>query len=229
MTSILINTGDIKVNVKFKKIKHVYLRVKPPDGKVLVSAPEHLKIRDVRNFVISRLDWIKKQADTIQARENAASCKYIEGEIHYVWGKRYQLALQEKEQAPSVMLEHDRIVVTTRPGAHRDKRQAVLEKWRRDQIRKAALDLIKKWEKIMGVHVEKLFTRRMKTRWGSCNTSRRTIRLNTRLATKPLECLEYIIVHELAHLLEPSHNDRFKNLMNKFLPGWPRYRSMLNS
>ncbi|MFO7728213.1 MAG: SprT family zinc-dependent metalloprotease [Desulfonatronovibrio sp.] len=227
MPSVMINVEDINVNVRFKKIKHVYLRVKPPDGKVLVSAPRHLKISDVRNFVIARLGWIVRQTGRIQARESAAPCEFLEGETHYVWGKRFFLALREKEQAPSVMLEHDKMVLTIRWGADQDKRRAVVEKWHRDQIRKAASDLIKKWEKIMGVEVKKLFVRRMKTRWGSCNFRKRTIRLNTSLSAKPLECLEYIIVHELTHLLEPSHNGRFKDLMAKFLPAWPHYKRML--
>jgi predicted metal-dependent hydrolase len=223
----MINVEDIKVDVRFKKIKHVYLRVKSPDGKVLVSAPKHLKTGDVRDFVIARLGWIRKQADSIQARENTASCEFLEGETHYVWGKQYFLTLREKEQAPSVMLEHENMVLTIRSGADQDKRRAVVEKWHRDQVGKAAPDLIRKWEKIMGVEVEKLFVRRMKTRWGSCNIRKRTIRLNTSLATKPMECLEYIVVHELAHLLEPSHNGRFKGLMDKFFPAWPHYRRML--
>lgn len=229
MPSVMINVDDIKVDVRFKKIKHVYLRMKSPDGKVQVSAPKHLKIGDVRDFVIARLGWIRKQAGRIQARENASSREFLEGETHYVWGKQYFLTLQEKEQAPSVMLEHDKMVLTIRSGADQDKRRAVVEKWHRDQIRKAGPELIRKWEKIIGVEVEKLFVRRMKTKWGSCNIRKRTIRLNTSLATKPMECLEYIVVHELAHLLEPSHNGRFKGLMNKFLPAWPHYRRMLAS
>lgn len=228
MPSMMINVDDIKVDVCFKKIKHVYLRVKPPDGKVLVSAPKHLKTDDVRDFVIARLGWIREQAGRIRARENTPACNFLEGETHYVWGIQYVLALQEKEQTPAVTLEHDKMVLTTRSGADQDKRRAVVEKWHRDQIRKTAPALIKKWEKIMGVAVEKLFVRRMKTKWGSCNIRKRTIRLNTILATKPMECLEYIVVHELAHLLEPSHNGRFKNLMDRFLPAWPRYRRMLN-
>ncbi len=229
MPDVIINVDDIKVEVRFKKIKHVYLRVKSPDGKVLVCAPKHLKTGDVRDFVLARLGWIRKQAGWIQARENTAFCEFLEGEIHYVWGKKYLLTLREKEQAPSVMLDNEKMVLTTRSGADLDKRLAVVEKWHRDQIRIKAPDLIRKWEKIMGVEVEKLFVRRMKTRWGSCNIRKRTIRLNTSLAAKPMECLEYIVVHEMVHLLEPSHNGRFKGLMDKFLPAWPHYRRMLNN
>ncbi len=224
---MLISVDDIKVDVRFKKIKHVYLRVKSPDGRVQVSAPKHLKTAEVREFVQARLGWIKKQASMIQTRNNSACCEYLEGEAHYVWGKHYLLTLQDNEETPGVMLEHDRMVLTIRSGADQDKRRAVVEKWYRNQIRQAAPGLIRKWEKIMGVEVEKLFVRRMKTRWGSCNTRKRTIRLNTSLATKPVECLEYVVVHELAHLLEPSHNGRFKALMDKLLPGWPDYRRML--
>jgi predicted metal-dependent hydrolase len=227
MLGVMINVDDIKVEVRYKKIKHIYLRVKSPDGKVLVTAPKHLKTADVREFVLARLGWIRKQAGRIKARESASSCEFLEGETHYVWGKQYLLTLQEKEQTPSVMLEHEKMVLTIPSGADLDKRRAVVEKWHRDQIRKAAPDLIRKWEKIMGVEVEKLFVRRMKTRWGSCNIQKRTIRVNTSLATKPVECLEYIVVHELAHLLEPSHNGRFKGLMDKFLPAWPNYKLML--
>ena len=229
MPGIMINVDDIKVEVRFKKIKHVYLRVKPPDGKVLVSAPKHLKTGDVRDFVLARLGWIRKQAGRIKARNNSASCEYLEGETHYIWGNKYFLTLQEKERVPSVMLENEKMVLTIRRGADRDKRKAVVEKWHRNQIRIIAPDFIRKWEIIMGVEVKKLFVRRMKTRWGSCNTRKRTIRLNTSLAAKPVKCLEYVVVHELAHLLEPSHNGRFKGLMDKFLPAWPYYRRMLNN
>ena len=227
MPGVLIGVDDIKVDVRFKKIKHVYLKVKSPDGRVQVSAPKHLKTTEVRDFIQARLGWIRKQTGMIQARNNSACCEYLAGEIHYVWGKPYLLTLQGSEKASGVMLEYDRMVLKIRSGADRDKRRAVVEKWYRDQIRQAAPGLISKWEKVMGVEVEKLFIRRMKTRWGSCNTRKRTIRLNTNLAERPLECLEYVVVHELAHLLEPSHNGRFKALMDKFLPGWPDYRRML--
>ena len=229
MPGVIINVDDIKVEVRFKKIKHVYLRVKSPDGKVLVSAPKHLKTADVRDFVLARMGWIRNQAGRIKARENETSFEFLEGEPHYLWGKQYFLTLREKEGAPSVTLENEKMVLTTRSGADRNKRRAVVEKWHRDQIRNKAPDLIRKWEKIMGVEVNKLFVRCMKTRWGSCNIRKRTIRLNAGLATKPIECLEYIVVHELAHLLEPSHNGRFKGLMDKFLPAWPHYRRMLNN
>ena len=152
----------------------------------------------------------------------------LDRESHYVWGRRYLLKVVEEDAAPSVQLKPSTLILRVRPGTDEEKRQEILDSWYREQIKEAAPALIPEWEAILGVRVERVFVQRMKTRWGSCNPRRRTIRLNTELAKKPRECLEYIVVHELAHLLERRHNDRFVALMDAKMPQWRQYRDMLN-
>ncbi len=228
MPKTRIDIDDISVDVIFKNIKNIHLSVIPPDGIVRVSAPGYLKLESIREFVISKLNWIRKQTDKLKFRARQTPSEFLEGENHFVWGKGYRLSVVEKNQAPLVQLEHNRMILTLRPGADQNKKRAVVDAWYRDEIKNVAPSIIVNREKSMGVRVEKLFVRRMKTRWGTCNVRKGTIRLNTDLARRPLECLEYIIVHEMTHLLEPSHNRRFKLLMDSFLPGWRQYRDMLN-
>ena len=162
----------------------------------------------------------------MQERESAR--EYIDRESHYVWGKRYLLQVVEQDDAPSVELKHNQMVLTVRPGTDEAKRQAIVEAWYRQQLRDALPPLIAHWERLMGVKVERFFVRHMKTKWGSFNYRAHTIRLNTELAKKPRECLEYVVVHELVHLLEPTHNARFVALMNQFMPGWQFHKEQLN-
>jgi len=220
--------GDISVDVIFKDIKNVHLSVHPPTGRVRISAPRRMKLDTIRVYAISKIDWIKKHQAKIQAQERETPREYLEHESHYVWGKRYLLKVDEANQIPSVELRHTQMVLTVRPGNGVEKREAIVSAWYRDEVRKAAAPLIEKWEAAMGVSVNQLHIQRMKTRWGSCNPRTRSIRLNSDLAKKPRECLEYIVVHELTHLLEPSHNIRFIALMDKFLPNWKQHRAELN-
>src|SRR5262249_4438858 len=150
--------------------------------------------------------------------------EYIERESHYVWGRRYLLKVVEANQPASVELNHGQMILYVRRGADRAKRQAVVEEWYREQLRQAVPPLIKKWERLMGVKVRRVFVQRMKTKWGSCNHRAGSIRLNTDLARKPRECLEYIVVHETVHLLEPTHNERFMALMDQLMPKWQSHR-----
>lgn len=153
---------------------------------------------------------------------------YLERESHHVWGKRYLLSVVEADESPSVELKHSRMILKTRPGTDEPKRQQIVEDWYRGQVKTATADLIAKWEPKIGVTVAGFYVRRMKTRWGSCNSQARTIRLNTDLAKKPRECLEYIVVHEMIHILEPTHNERFQAFMNEFMPDWKHRRQVLN-
>ncbi len=223
-----IQLGDIKVDVIRKRIKNIHLSVYPPTGAVRISAPERLSLDTVRVFALSKLGWIKKNQRKLQDQERESRREYIERESHYVWGRRYLLNVIEREEPPSVRLEHSRMVLTVRPNAEWVKRKEVVEHWYRQLIREALPPLIAKWEPIMGVRVAWCTVRKMKTRWGSCTPRTRRIRINTDLAKKPLECLEYILVHEMAHLLEPTHNKRFVALMDQFLPTWKNCRDELN-
>ncbi|MFZ2956257.1 MAG: SprT family zinc-dependent metalloprotease [Candidatus Ozemobacteraceae bacterium] len=220
--------GDIEVDVVLKDIKNIHLSVNPPAGRVKISAPLRMKIDTIRVFAISKLGWIKQQQKKLREQERETPREYLARESHYVWGKRYLLTVTECDQAPTVELKVNKMHLRVRPGTDEKKKQAVVDQWYREQIKKAVLPLITKWEPLIGVKVARFFVQRMKTRWGSCNPRAKSIRINTTLAKKPSECLEYIVVHELAHLLEPTHNSRFVTLMDQFMPKWRFYREQLN-
>lgn len=223
-----IELGDITVDVVLKDIKNIHLSVYPPSGKVRISAPKRMDLDTIRVFAISKLGWIKQQQRKLQEQEREAPREYLDRESHYVWGTRHLLRLVEADAAPSVELQHSRLVLSVRPGADETRKHAILEEWYRQQLKQAVPPLITKWETLMGVKVERFFVQRMKTRWGTCNSRARTIRLNTELAKKPRECLDYIVAHEVAHLLEPTHNARFVALMDRFLPHWQLIKAELN-
>ena len=227
MASVL-QLGDLQVAVVRKKIRHLHLCVQPPDGHVKISAPARLSQESIRLFAISKIGWIRKQQAKIRSQERETPREYRELETHWVWGGRCRLHVVEENRTPSVTLDHDTLILRVRPGTDTRHRQAVVEDWHRSQIRDAAAPLIAKWELAMGVKVEKVFIQKMKTLWGSCNSRRRTVRLNSELAKKPRECLEYIVVHELAHILERSHGPRFVALMDRHLPNWRFFKDCLN-
>jgi predicted metal-dependent hydrolase len=216
-----MNIGEIAVEVIRKDIKNVHLSVYPPTDKVRISAPLRMNLDTIRVFAISKLRWIRQQQKTIVEQEREPPREYLDRESHYLWGRRYLLKVIEKEAAPRVELHPRRIVLQVRPTS---PKQAVLEEWYRAQLKEAVPPLIAKWEPLMGVQVDRFFVQRMKTKWGSCSRRSASIRLNTDLAKKPPECLEYIVVHEMVHLLEPTHNSRFTDLMDQFMPGWRHYR-----
>jgi predicted metal-dependent hydrolase len=214
--------------VVFKDIRNVHLGVHPPDGKVRISAPRHMDLDTIRVFAIARLTWIRQQRRKLQGQERETPREYLDRESHHVWGKRYLLRIVEVEAAPRVTLSHSRMLLQVRPETGTEKRQAVVAQWYRAQVREAALALIARWQPVIGVGVEQLFVQRMKTRWGSCNPGNHGIRLNAELVKKPPECLEYIVVHEMLHLREPTHNARFVALMDQFMPNWRLRRGQLN-
>lgn len=223
-----VELGDITAEVVFKDIKNIHLSVYPPAGRVRISAPLHMSPDIIRTFAVSKLGWIKQQQKKLQEQERETLREYQDRESHYVWGKRYLLEAIEINGTPSVELKHSQMLLRVRPGTSEEKKRAIAEAWYRAQLKKASRPLIDKWEPIMDVKVERLFIQRMKTKWGSCNHEARSIRLNTEIAKKPPECLEYIILHEMTHLLEPTHNDRFVKLMDRFMPQWQFYRDQLN-
>lgn len=220
--------GNIAVDVELKDIKNVHLSVYPPAGRVKIAAPRRMSLDTIRVFAISKLGWIKRQQEKILAQERETPREYLPRESHYVWGRRYLLRVVEREGAPSVDLTHRRMVLGVRPGATEERKQAVVDHWYRQRLKEAVPPLIAKWEPVLGVRVRRFFVQRMKTRWGSCNPRAASIRLNTELAKKPKECLEYIVVHEMVHLLEPTHNDRFVALMDRLVPRWRFLRQRLN-
>ena len=224
-----VKIGDIAVDVVRKDIKNVHLSVYPPTGKVRIAAPERMSLETIRVFAISKLAWIRQQQRKLQEQERETPREYLDRESHYVWGKRYLLKIVEADAAPEVKLKHNVMILRVRPAANDETKQAIVSQWYRDQIKAAAPDLIAKWQHIIGANVKRVFVQKMKTKWGSCNPRRCSIRLNTDLAKKPRECLEYIVVHEMVHLLEPTHNGSFTVLMDEFLPRWKLRRDELNS
>jgi predicted metal-dependent hydrolase len=223
-----IELGEITIEVVLKNIKNIHLSVHPPTGRVRLAAPARTDLETLRVFAISKLSWIKQQQQKFQAQERETPREYLERESHYVWGKRYLLKIIEAEAAPSVELTHKQLLLQVRPGADQAKKRASVEEWYRQELKQAVPPLIARWEPLLGVKVARFFIQRMKTRWGSCNPEAGAIRLNTELAKKPRECLEYIVVHEMIHLLEPTHNARFLALMEQFMPKWRFYREELN-
>ena len=224
-----IDLGNLQIEVLRKKIKNLHLSVLPPLGRVRIAAPGHMDLDTIRVFAISRLVWIKAQQRKMQLQQREAKREYLDRESHYVWGRRYLLKRIELESAPLIELKHSKLVFQIRPGTDEARSQEILDAWYREQIRLAVPELIAKWEPVMRVKVGRIFVQRMKTRWGSCNPATGAIRLNTDLAKKPPECLEYIVVHEMTHLLEPTHNSRFSSLMEFFMPQWQHVRNELNN
>lgn len=223
-----IDLGELRIEVVRKDIKNLHLSVLPPSGLVRIAAPGHMSLAAIRAFAISKLAWIRGQRSRMQAQEREAPREYLDRESHYVWGKRVLLRLVEKDAAPAVDHRQGKLLLQVRPGTEAGRCREILDGWYRAQLRAVLPDMVAKWEKAAGVRVGRVFVQRMKTRWGSCNPTSRSIRLNTDLAKKPLECLEYIVVHEIAHLIEPSHNARFTSLMDVLLPQWQQLRRQLN-
>lgn len=223
-----IEVGDIAVDIIRKDIKNVHLSVHPPAGRIRIAAPTRMSLDTIRVFAISKLPWIRRQQQKFREQERETPREYLERESHYVWGRRYLLSIVESEEGPSIEISHNRLVMRVRAGTDPGKREALMEQWYRQELKSAVPALVAKWEGRMGVKVQRVYVQRMKTKWGSCHYRAGTIRLNTDLAKKPRECLEYIVVHEMAHLLEPTHNERFMALMEHFMPKWGSYRETLN-
>ena len=224
-----IKLGDVAVDVVLKDIKNVHLSVHPPNGRVRIAAPKRMSLDTIRVFAISKLGWIKQRQRKLRGQERETPREYLDRESHYVWGKRYLLKVVERDEAPSVELKHAWMVLGVRPATDSGRKRSIVDAWYREQIKTAVPPLIARWEALVGVKVERFFVQRMKTKWGGCNPDTRSIRLNTDLAKKPRKCLEYIVIHELAHLIERHHNDRFVAIMDKHLPQWRLYRAELNS
>lgn len=223
-----LTLGDIEVDVVLKDIKNVHLSVYPPAGSVRISAPSRMSLATIRLFAISKLGWIKDQQKKLQAQERESPREYLQRESHYVWGRRCLLTIARSDREPAVEITHNRMLLRVRPGTDPARMHFVVEKWYREQITKAVPALLAKWEPLIGVSVERVFVQRMKTKWGSCSPNTRSIRLNTDLAKKPRECLEYIVVHEMLHLIERTHNARFVEMMDRVMPQWRFYRQQLN-
>lgn len=212
-----------------KDIKHLHLAVYPPTGRVRVAAPLRVDDEAVRLAVVSRWKWIRRHRERFRRQERQTEREMVTGESHWVRGRRYRLAVVEEDAAPRVRLLNNRTLeLRVRPGADRAKREAVLHGWYRARLRAQLPGLIAKWEPIVGVTVAEWRIKRMKTRWGTCNVGAGRVWLNLELAKKPVSCLEYVLVHEMVHLIERRHNERFRACMDRFMPRWRLHRDELN-
>jgi len=225
----LLHVGDIKAIVFRKPIKNLYLSVLPPDGKIRISAPLHVKNDVLKMFLASKISWIKKQKEKFISQERQTVREYVSGEDHYFLGKRYRLTVMQKNETPKVNIKgKNKIILQIRPHSDVKKREEILLLWYRNQLKTVADGLFKKWQRKIGVRPSSWHIRRMKTRWGSCNYKTKRIWLNLELIKKPLAYIEYIIVHELVHLIEEKHNQNFIRLMDKYLPNWRLLKENLN-
>lgn len=220
--------GDIKIELIQKGIKNVHLSILPPNGKVRIAAPAHLSEETIRLYAISKLSWIKKQQHKIRSQERESKREFINKETHYFQGRKYLLRVIEGDEPARVFLNKKFLELHVRPKTDTARRQALLNSWYRDQLKHLVAGYITKWEKIIPVKVRDFGIRRMKTRWGTCNIEAGRIWINLELAKKPLQCLEYIVVHEMIHLLERKHNERFLAYQTRYMPRWKSYREELN-
>ena len=223
-----IQLGDIAIVFTRKDVKHVHLSVRPPSGRVTLVAPNGTRNEVARAYAISKLGWIRDQQAKMRRQARETPRQYVERESHYLWGRRYLLTVTEENAKASIRLSHHAIMLTVRHGSTDVKRAAVLHEWHKSLLHGAVRELIARCEPKLGVHVAGYFLQRMKTKWGSCNHRAGTIRLNTELVKKPKELLEYVVVHEMLHLMEPTHSERFLRLMSKHYPAWREARAELN-
>jgi len=224
----IIQLGELDIEVTSKNIKNVHLSVYPPLGRIRVSAPESMTLDTIRIFLVSKLGWIRKQQEKMQDQEREALRDYIDRESHYFNGRRYLLKVIEHDAPARVELKPKTIELYVRPGTSWAKRQIVVSEWHRQQLKKKIPVLIQKYEKLMNVKIHDFGVKKMKTKWGTCNVEAKRIWLNLALAKKTGEYLEYVVVHEMVHLLEATHNARFVSLMDQFIPKWKYYRDELN-
>jgi predicted metal-dependent hydrolase len=224
-----IDVGGIPVEVVRKDIKNLHLAVYPPEGRVRIAVPVRLDDQAVRLAVIGRLRWIRRQQADFARQERQSERQMVTGESHYVGGRRYRLRIVEHLGVPAVHLRNGRTLeLRVHPDTGRADREAVLHRWHRRRLRPQIAALVAHWQPLVGVTLAAWGIKRMKTRWGTCNPAARRIWLNLELAKKPPSCLEYILVHEMVHLLERHHNDRFRDHLDRLLPQWRLRRDLLN-
>lgn len=224
-----IEISGIPVEIDRKEIKNLHVGVYPPSGRVRVAAPLRLDDEAVRLAVISRLGWIRRKQAEFQRQARQSQREFVTGESHYFEGRRYRLDVIERDAPPTVKPRNNTTLeLGVRPNADRETREAVLHRWYRRHLRSQLPSLIAAWEPKLGVTVNDARIKKMKTLWGSCNVDAKRIWLNLELAKKPRSCLLYILVHEMVHLLERRHNERFHELMDGFMPQWRTYRDELN-
>ena len=225
---IVMEISGIKVEVIKKKIKNMHLSVLPPLGRVRISAPIGTSDETIKLFAIKKIGWIKKQIQKFESQPRQSEREYVSGESHYLLGRRYRLELKYTKKANKVETKGNKLVLTVREASTQEQREKIMNEWYRAELKAKLPALIEKWEKIIGVKTNDFGVKNMRTRWGTCNVKDKRIWINLQLAKKPVACLEYIVVHELVHLLEKNHTPVFIEYMDKFLPGWRVTKDELN-
>ncbi len=224
-----IQVHDISVEIVRKAIKNLHLGVYPPYGRVRVAAPLYVSDDAVRLAVIGKLGWIRKQQAKFAAQPRQSRREMVNGESHYFLGHRYRLRVIERNGASKVFIRgNSSIDLYMRKGSRAEEREQVLLRWYRSQLKELIPPLLDKWQPLLNVQVNEWGVKKMKTKWGSCNSKDSRIWLNLELVKTPMQCLEYIVVHEMVHLLERNHTDRFRALIDQFIPKWRLYRDELN-
>ena len=223
-----ISVHTLTVEVVRKSIKNLHLGVYPPEGRVRVAAPLAVSDDAVKRAVIGKLGWIKRQQANFRSQARQGKREMVDGESLYFQGQRYRLRVIESTARPKVVLNKSRLELHVRPDASVEERQRVLEQWYRARLKELVVSLLKKWQPVVGAEPSAWGIRKMKTKWGSCNTEASHIWLNLELAKKPILCAEYILVHELVHLRERHHNDNFRAMMTEAMPHWQALREELN-
>ena len=224
-----IKIGNVSIEVFRKPIKNIHLRVYPPDGSIQISAPEKMELDSIRLFAITKLEWIKKKQQELKNFSRQSERQYVSGENHYFKGNRYRLKVIYQHTDPHVELQGNQFInLYVRREASIERRAEILKNWYRVNLSEMLENLISKWEKILDVSVEHWEIKQMKTLWGSCNSKRKSILFNLELAKKPRHCVEYIVAHELAHLLEHLHNVHFTSILDTYLSNWRQIKDELN-
>lgn len=224
-----LSISNLTIDIVRKNIKNMHLAVYPPHGRIRLSAPENTDSEMMRLFAISKIGWIKKHIKNFETQPRETPREYISGESHFFQGKRYMLNVIERKGFNKVEIKGTKnINLYVRPNTSKEDKSIILREWYRTEMKKQIPELILKWEGIIGVKSNEWAIKQMRTKWGTCNIEAKRIWLNLELSKKPIICLEYIIVHELVHLLERNHNDKFVSYMNQFMPKWRLYKTELN-
>lgn len=224
-----ITVSNITIDVVKKDIQNLHLAVYPPTGRVRIAAPLRTNDEAIRLFAVSKLGWIKRHQRTFVSQDRESAREFVSGESHYFNGKRFLLKVIEHDAPPKVKMQHKKLELYVRENSTAKQRATILNEWFREQLKNQIPELVDKWERTMTLKLNDWGVRQMKTKWGTCNIEAKRIWLNLELAKKPNRCLEYIIVHEMVHLLERHHNDRFVSCMDKFFPHWRICKKELNS
>jgi predicted metal-dependent hydrolase len=223
-----LHLGDLSVDLVFKNIKNIHLSVYPPTGRVRIAAPTRASIDTIRAFAISKLGWIRRHQTKFAKQERQPPREFLDRESHYLWGRRMLLHIVEGQGRPSIEIAHKKIALRVPEAVTFEAKEKLLDELYRREARRALQPLAAKWEKILDIKINHIYLQRMKTRWGSCNPQKANIRLNLELAKKPLECLEYIFLHEALHFFVPDHGERFVALLDQHMSNWRMTRQILN-